>query len=190
MKKLFIILLSFFAFQVSAQDFAGLDQSIMDLVYYPAGAHRAGFAKTADEKAALMPRIRIVYSRPLVKGRTIFGSLVKYGEPWRMGANESTEVTFYTPVKIGESVLAPGRYTLYCLPTADTWTLKVHPNLDGWGSFGYDASKDLATVTAKVSKSAENIEALSMTMYKAASGAVHLKVGWADSIAEFPITLL
>jgi len=120
----------------------------------------------------------------------VFGELVKFDEGWRIGANESTEVTFYTPVMIGESVLAPGRYTLYCVPSENSWTLKVHPNLDGWGNFGYDTSKDLASITADVSKSDELIEALSMTMYKAESGKVHLKVGWENSVVEFPITLL
>lgn len=190
MKKLFIVLLSVFAFQVTAQDFAPVDKSVMDIAYYPNGAHRAGFAKTAEEKAALMPRVRITYSRPLVNDREIFGNLVKYNEPWRMGANESTEVIFYSPVKIGESVLSPGRYTLYCTLTAGSWTLKVHPNVDGWGSYGYDESKDLATVSAVPTKSEKNIEALSISMYKADSGQVHIKVGWADTIVEFPITVL
>ena len=190
MKKIAIVLLSFFAIQVSAQNFAEIDGSVLDIAYYPNGAHRAAFAKTPDEKAALMPRIKVIYSRPLMKGRKIFGELVKFDESWRMGANESTEVTFYTPVMIGESVLAPGRYTLYCIPSQDSWTLKVHPNLDGWGNFGYDSSKDLASVTAPLTKSNEAIEALSITMYKEASGKVHLKLGWENSIVEFPITLL
>ena len=107
-----------------------------------------------------------------------------------MGANESTEVIFYSPVIIGENVLSPGRYTLYCTPKAGSWTLKVHPNVDGWGSYGYDESKDLASVSAVPTKSENNIEALSITMYKADSGQVHIKVGWSDSIAEFPITVL
>ena len=190
MKKLLFVLLSFFAFQVSAQNFARIDGSVLDIAYYPNGAHRAAIAKTPSEKAALMPRIKVIYSRPLMKGRKVFGELVKFDEGWRIGANESTEVTFYTPVMIGESVLAPGRYTLYCVPSENSWTLKVHPNLDGWGNFGYDTSKDLASITADVSKSDELIEALSMTMYKAESGKVHLKVGWENSVVEFPITLL
>jgi hypothetical protein len=190
MKKIAIVLLSFFAIQVSAQNFAEIDVSVLDIAFYPNGAHRAAFAKIPDEKAALLPRIKVIYSCPLMKGRKVFGELVKFDEGWRMSANESTEVTFYTPVMIGESVLDPGRYALYCIPSKDNWTLKVHPNLDGWGNFGYDSSKDLASVTAQVTKFNDAIVALSMTMYKAESGKVHLKVGWENSIVEFPITLL
>jgi hypothetical protein len=189
MKKLIVVLLSFFALQVSAQKFPDLDKSVMDVVYYPNGAHRVEMIKEADKKAELMPKIRITYSRPLANGRVVFGDLIKYNEPWRLGANESTEVIFYTAVRIGNDVLSPGRYSLYCIPTADSWTLKVHPSI-AWGVYGFDFTKDLASVTAKVSKSNDLIEALSMTMYKAENGNVMLKVGWDKTIAEFPITLL
>ncbi len=190
MKKLLILAFTALSFVATAQEFAPIDKSIMDLAYFPNGAHRAGFAKTPEEKGKLMPRIKVIYSRPLVNSRTVFGELVKYDEAWRMGANESTEITFYTPVMIGESVLAPGRYTLYCTPTANSWTLKVHPNLDGWGAYGYDESLDLARVTAPVTKVDKNIEALSITMYEASPNVVHLKVGWEKTVVEFPITLL
>lgn len=190
MRKLVIALLVAFSFQVSAQEFAGIDQSVMDLAYYPNGAHRAGFAKTADEKGALMPRIKVIYSRPLVKGRKIFGELVKYDQDWRFGANESTEITFYTPVKIGETVLSPGRYTLYCTPSANQWTLHVHPALDGWGNYGYDTSRTLASVSAPTSKSDKLIEAFSITFYEGSPGVAHLKAGWENTVVEFPIELL
>ncbi len=190
MKKLIFALLTCITLQVSAQEFAPLDLSIMDLAYFPNGAHRAAFAKTAEEKAKLMPRIKVIYSRPLVKGRKIFGDLVKYDQAWRFGANESTEITFYTPVKIGESVLAPGRYTLYCVPGVSSWTLKVHPNLDGWGNFGYDDNLALAEVSSPSKKSDALIEAFSITMYEASPRVVHLKAGWENTVVEFPIELL
>jgi hypothetical protein len=189
MKKILVVLLSFFALQASAQSFASLDKSAMDVVFYPNGAHRVEMTKDADKKAELMPKIRITYSRPLANGRVVFGDLVKYNEPWRLGANESTEVIFYTAVRIGADILSPGRYSLYCVPTADSWTLKVHPSI-AWGIYGFDFTKDLASVTAKVSNSNEKIEALSMTMYKAENGTVLLKIGWDKTTVEFPITLL
>ncbi|MGR3809960.1 DUF2911 domain-containing protein [Jiulongibacter sp. NS-SX5] len=190
MKKVLVLLLTALSFQLAAQDFAGIDKSIMDLAYYPNGAHRAGFSKTADEKGALMPRIKVIYSRPLVNGRTIFGDLIKYNEDWRFGANESTEITFYTNVKIGETILAPGRYTLFCTPTESAWTLHVHPRLDGWGNYGYDTSKTLASVSAPVQKSDKLIEAFSITFYEGSPGVAHLKAGWENSIVEFPIEIL
>ncbi len=190
MKKTLVLLFSMFALQISAQNFAPIDKSIMDVVYFPQGAHRVYMAKTAEDKAKIMPKIKIIYSRPLLNGRKAFGELVKFDEAWRLGANESTEITFYQAVKIGEVVLAPGRYTLYCTPSANQWKLKVHPNLDGWGSFGYDETKDLATVTANTTNTDTKIEAFSITMYEASPKVVHIKVGWENTIVEFPVTLL
>ena len=133
MKKTLVLFLSMLALQMSAQNFAAIDKSIMDIVYFPQGAHRIHMAKTAEDKAKIMPKIKIIYSRPLLNGRKAFGELVKFDQAWRLGANESTEITFYQAVKIGDAILAPGRYTLYCTPSATSWKLKVHPNLDGWG---------------------------------------------------------
>ncbi len=190
MKKALFLLCSIVSLQLSAQNFAPLDKSIMDIVYFPNGAHRVHMAKTAEDKAKIMPKIKIIYSRPLANGRKVFGELVKYDQSWRLGANESTEITFYQAVKIGDAVLAPGRYTLYCTPSASSWKLRVHPNLDGWGNFGYDESKDLATVTANTTSTDTKIEAFSIAMYEASPKVVHLKIGWENTLVEFPIQLL
>src|SRR5688572_5857530 len=65
--------------------------------------------------------ISINYSRPAVKGRTIWGELVPYGEVWRTGANENTTIRFSTPVRIEGKELPAGLYGLQTIPTADQW---------------------------------------------------------------------
>jgi hypothetical protein len=191
MYKILLLPLCFILFQGNAQTFPDLDKSVLDQAYYPNNsAHDLTFTKTIDEKAAVLTKIKVTYSRPLAKGRKVFGELVKYNEPWRLGANETTEVTFYSSVKIGENILFAGTYALYCVPEKDTWSLKIHPTINGWGVYNFDFSKELASVNAPVSTSSETIEALSIVMYKAENGTVLLKVGWDKSFVEFPITLL
>ena len=56
--------------------------------------------------------VSIQYSRPGIKGRTIWGDLVPYHEVWRTGANENTTITFSTPVKVGGKELPAGTYGL------------------------------------------------------------------------------
>jgi hypothetical protein len=63
--------------------------------------------------------IEIVYSRPGIKDRQIFGGLVPYGEVWRTGANASTKVTFSTPVKLNGEQIPAGTYALYTIPGED-----------------------------------------------------------------------
>ncbi len=172
-----------------AQGFDKLDKSVMDAAFYPAKAPKRTFAKSAAKKEGLTPKIRVLYSRPLTKGRTIFGDLLKFDKPWRIGANESTEILFLTDVQFGDTAVKAGRYSLIIIPTATTWTLKLNTENDGWGNYSYKPEKDIASITAPVKNNSKKIEALSISLYEKSTNLVHLKIGWDTSIAEFPITL-
>jgi hypothetical protein len=190
-----VIFLLFFAANVlhaqkPGQKYSAIDKSVMDVVYFPNGAHRIHMSTTPEEKATRQAKIKITYSRPLAAGRKVFGDLVKYDTQWRFGANESTELVLYTAAKIGGTTLQAGRYTLYCTPSAEKWTLSVSPLVDGWGVYGFDFTKDLAKVTAPVTKTETPIEAFSIAMYEASPGIVHLKAGWENAEVEFPIELV
>ena len=53
-------------------------------------------------------KIEIVYSRPSLKGRSVFGAgslLAPIGDVWRTGANGATKLTFSDPVTIGGKTL-------------------------------------------------------------------------------------
>ena len=89
----------------------------------------------------------------------------------------------------GGKEIKAGRYSIIIFPNETEWTLKLNTELDGWGNYGYDATKDIASVSAPVTKSKKEIENLSIALYEASENTVHLKIGWDMSIAEFPITL-
>ncbi len=74
-----------------------VDKSPMDMSYYPANYPVSKINDKITEPLAA----RIVYSRPQKTGRAIFGGLLKYGEVWRMGANEATEIEFFKHVRLG-----------------------------------------------------------------------------------------
>jgi Tfp pilus assembly protein PilF len=93
--------------------------------------------------------ITISYSRPLVKGRPIWGKLVPYDQVWRTGANENTTITLTDPVVIEGKPLAKGVYGLFMIPGESQWTIifsKVH---SAWGSFTYKEADDALRVTVK-----------------------------------------
>jgi len=93
--------------------------------------------------------ITIEYHRPLVKGRTVWGKVVPYGEVWRAGANENTTIAFTNPVSIEGRPLAAGIYGLHMIPGENEWTVifsKVHT---AWGSFTYREADDALRVTVK-----------------------------------------
>ncbi|WP_290696532.1 DUF2911 domain-containing protein [Lacinutrix sp.] len=188
-KLLFIIAVVLVATSVNAQKFAKMDKSTMDRAYYPADAPIRTFTKNADKQKALIPQIRVTYSRPEKKGREVFGQLLKFGKAWRVGANESTEILFINDVKFAGKDIKAGRYSVIIIPTEKEWTLKLNTELDGWGNYGYDASKDIASISVPISKSEEEIENLSISLYEASANTVHLKIGWDTTVAEFPITI-
>lgn len=174
-----------------AQDFTELDKSPMDCAYYPARAAFQTFAKTAEEKEALTPKVRVLYSRPQKNGRDIWGSeMIPYNQPYRLGANENTEIHFYAPVKLGDQVIPAGRYTLGAIPKENEWEVFINLDIDTWGVYAYNADLNVATMTVPTNRSTEVIEAFSVTMYQADSGMMHLKMGWDQTFVEVPFEIM
>jgi hypothetical protein len=87
--------------------------------------------------------IEIVYSRPGVKNRTIFGGIVPYGQVWRTGANQATKITFSTPVKLEGHDLPAGTYALFTIPGENEWTIIINKGANQWGSFQYNEKDDV-----------------------------------------------
>ena len=108
-----------------AQDFPNLDKSPMDAAYFPARAAFRAFAKTDEEEKSLEPKIKVVYSRPQKKGREVWGGLQKFGELWRVGANESTEILFFSDATVGGTTVKAGRYTLYAMTNETEWEVYI-----------------------------------------------------------------
>ena len=159
-----------------------VDKSPMDMSYYPNGYPVLKIQDKATEPLVA----RVIYSRPQKNGRIIFGDLLEYGKIWRLGANEATEIEFFQPVKVGSIKLKKGRYTLYCIPNIDKWTIIVNRETDTWGAFKYDELKDVARVDVPVQKQAEVMEYFAMAFEKSAGGA-NLNIGWDNLRVSIPI---
>jgi hypothetical protein len=67
--------------------------------------------------------ITVTYSRPVARGRPLFGQLVPYGEVWNPGADRATALTVSRDVEINGRALAAGTYSLWVIPRADLWTV-------------------------------------------------------------------
>lgn len=102
--------------------------------------------------------IEIVYSRPGVKDRKIFGGLVPYGEVWRTGANSATKITFSTAVKFGGAEVPAGSYAIYTIPGTVEWTVILSKVTGQWGAYRYNSGDDLVRVKVTPVKLTEPIE--------------------------------
>src|SRR5687767_6702669 len=93
--------------------------------------------------------ITVMYNRPGVKGRTIWGGLVPWDQVWRTGANEATTIQFSDDVTINGQRLPKGTYSLHTIPGRDQWTFIFNKTSVQWGSYSYDQANDALRVTAK-----------------------------------------
>ncbi len=100
-----------------------------------------------SQKATVMQTVgltdvTIMYNRPGVKGRVIWGGLVPYDEVWRTGANEATSITLTQPVKVDGKPLPAGTYSVHTIPGRTSWTVIFNKAAEQWGSYEYDKAKD------------------------------------------------
>ena len=165
-----------------------VDKSPMDMSYFPEDYPKE---KMVTPNMA-NPVARVIYSRPQKNGRTIFADssvtdnvIQHYGQDWRLGANEATEIEFYKEVAINEKKIVPGRYILYCIPYVDKWKIILNQNLYSWG-LHIDKTKDIATMEIPVIKNNINIEYFTMFFQKAAYGC-NLVMAWGDVKAVLPV---
>ncbi len=185
LRSLLTFLVCVTCLMAGAQDkVAPLDKSPMDMSYCPPGYP----VLKIQDKATEPLLARVVYSRPQKSGRTVFGELLEYGKIWRLGANEATELELYQNLKIGNSKMKKGRYTMYCIPNTDKWTIIINKDTDTWGSFKYDMKKDLMRYDAPVVKITDRAEAFTMVFEKNGTG-YNLVVVWDDVKVTVPFSL-
>lgn len=161
-----------------------VDRSPLDVIYFPVNYP----VLKVQAKITGEPVVRLLYSRPSRNGRPIFGDLIEYGKVWRMGANEATEIEFFSPVRMGNERIKKGRYTLYAIPETHQWTIILNRETDTWGTFKYDAKKDVVRITLPVVKPAKPVEHLSAAFEARENGFV-LQMMWDDSMVIIPFIL-
>src|ERR1044071_7579563 len=159
-----------------------------------------------SQKASVMQTVgvtdlTITYSRPGVKGRTIWGDppagaaagaatlddararakdapIVPYGHVWRAGANEATTFTVTDDVLINGQKLAPATYSLHTIPGKDEWTIIFNSDAGQWGSFSYDEKKDTLRVKAKPQMATENQEWLTYEIPEVGPTSARVNIRW------------
>jgi len=124
-----------------------------------------GYMSPRDEVDATVGPMHVVvdYGRPSKRGRTIFGGVVPYNAIWRTGANAATGFKIDRDAMIGATKVPAGEYTLFSLPTADTWTLVVSKKTHEWGT-EYDSTADLARIPMHVSTANPPVELFTISV--------------------------
>ncbi|MGC4037899.1 MAG: DUF2911 domain-containing protein [Chitinophagaceae bacterium] len=161
--------------------YAPIDVSPMDMSYYPVEYPK--LKMTNNETEPLIARV--IYSRPHLQGRGLFHGLLTYGQPWRLGANEATELELFKNITIQDKKVSEGRYILYCIPRQDSWTIVLNKNIDTWG-LKPDSTKDAYRFDVPVTQTENRIEFFTMVFEKATGGA-NLIMAWDNIEARLPM---
>lgn len=157
--------------------------------------------------------ITITYSRPAVKGRTIFADappamearakgeatldnqnerkpgepIVPYNHVWRAGANEATMFQTSDDVLINGQPLKAGTYSLHAIPGKDEWTIIFNNDPGQWGSFTYDSKKDALRVKTKPQPVSENQEYLIYTIDPVSENSATVNIRWEKTRVPFTV---
>ncbi|WP_026449710.1 DUF2911 domain-containing protein [Aequorivita capsosiphonis] len=132
--------------------------------------------------------VTLEYSRPSMKGRTIYGELVPYGAIWRTGANTNTTITFSNDVEIGGKKLAAGSYAIFTKPGASNWEVYFYNDVNNWGApEKLDNSKIAATVSVKPTPLTKSFETFTMSFDDLTYDAATLGILWDKTYVGVPI---
>jgi len=155
----------------NAQKFSKLDKSPMDAAAFP----------TSYKDSNKL--IKIVYSRPQLKGRDL-ATLAPHGKVWRTGANEAAELTLYTDMKLGETSVKAGTYTFYVIPGDKEWIAIISKDLNVWGSYFYNEANDVARLSVPVT-AGDVLEAFSIAFTKS-DATINMHLGWGTTRVTVP----
>ncbi|PKH52479.1 dihydrolipoamide dehydrogenase [Tenacibaculum sp. Bg11-29] len=134
------------------------------------------------EQAVGLTDVTLDYSRPGMRGRTIFGDLVPFNKVWRTGANANTKVTFSSNVTIDGKELKKGTYALYTKPAKDSWEIIFYTDADNWGTpRKWDDSKVALSTTAKVQPMPMKIETFTLSIDDITNGSAVLGILWENA---------
>ena len=133
-------------------------------------------------------KIKITYSRPLVRGRKIFGELVPFDKLWRTGASDCTVITTSEDISFGNNVLKAGSYSIFSIPSINEWTIIVNSDTTLHGETGYDEKKDIMRFKVPLEKSPNFYETFTIELNDINSkGEAFLKILWENTMVKIPV---
>jgi hypothetical protein len=133
--------------------------------------------------------IEVDYSRPSMKGRTIFGGIVPYGQVWRTGANAATRVTFSTDVKLNGNDIPAGSYALFTIPGEDEWTVILNKKADQFGAFEYNTNDDVVRFQVTPVSLDENIETFTIEFNHIRDESAILNLVWEKTVVPLKLEI-
>ena len=137
--------------------------------------------------------LQVEYCRPYKKGRKIFGELVQYGEVWRTGANDATLFSCESAIYFGEQEVEPGQYSLWTIPSPDSWEVILNSETGQWGvdmngQPNRDPELDVAKASVMVIRPPQSFEQFTIT-FEEMRNEIELVMVWDTTMVVVPMRL-
>ena len=131
----------------------------------------------------------IVYGRPYMRGRRIFGGLVAYGDVWCPGADEATMLSTSRPLRVKDLAIPAGEYSLWILPTEEMWTLIFNRDAHTFHT-NYRSRADLGRIQLDKRALPSPVEQLTFSIDKNSSGpGGRIVMTWATTEVSAPFSV-
>ena len=132
--------------------------------------------------------VTLEYSRPSMRGRSIYGNLVPYNKVWRTGANANTKISFSQDVEIGNTTLKAGTYAIFTKPGASNWDVYFYTDTNNWGApEKWDDSKVAATINVPAQPITMDVETFTIALNDLKNDAATLGIVWDKTYVGVPI---
>ena len=132
--------------------------------------------------------VSVQYSRPAMRGRTIFGDLVPLDKIWRTGANANTIVNFDSDVSVGGEALKSGSYALYSKPGLDKWTIYFYSDTDNRGlPRSWDEEKIAAEFMVTPRALTEAVESFTISVDQVTDSGATMTIAWENTEVSLPL---
>tara|TARA_B100000508_G_C11456362_1_gene276943 strand:- start:1039 stop:1854 length:816 start_codon:yes stop_codon:yes gene_type:complete len=135
-----------------------------------------------------LSKVSIKYSRPGIKGRTIYGGLVPFDKMWRTGANAATTIKFSSDVKVEGQDLKAGKYAILTIPGKDEWTI-IFSNNSATRPPNYKQEEDALRITVKPTSYSEKVETFTFNFTDVKDNSLNVQMLWENTSVSFSVTV-
>jgi hypothetical protein len=152
-----------------------------DLTGQIRSSERGSVAQTLDGTT-----VTVAYARPAAHGRTLFGELVAYDQPWT-GANWATTLEADQDIRLNGAAVPAGTYSVWIIPRPGDWTVVLDPRAELFHFQKPDSTPDQIRFAA-VPETGTHTERLTWTFPAVEGNAAVLRLGWGTT--TLPLELL
>ena len=146
--------------------------------------------KAVTAQTVGLTNFEVAYSRPSLKGRELFGGIIRENELWRFGANENTTISFDTPIKFNGTNVKPGTYAMFATPSKNEWVIHLYDNTKNWGTpKKLERKLIVAEVRIPVQKLDNKVETFTISFDNLATNDFIMNIAWENSNVAIKVEL-